>query len=223
MHGKYEYISTEEVMAGVKIRLALDTNDFDIELKYYINEGAIHLNNTQTFVPKKTDIVFIDGQAYVPDGYQSFLGLYFPGNQVYYAQKIYYNTPDYSGLTVIDSKGSVDVLQGVLDVGASVTATGTLWYIGENTNDEGWFMVTPRAERGLVAYACGNFKNERPAIYGNGAGDKQLKLYAAQKAWLNGELRKEEAHEDVLALRAIMNARSIDAINGYLGSIYNNM
>lgn len=224
MHGKYDYISTEQVLTACKIRLGYaDVTDFDDELKMYINEGARHLNNSQTFVPKKAVMNFDMGQAKVPCGFQTFIGLYFAGENVFYAAKKYFNSLDYNGETVIDSRGSVDVQQGYMDVGCSRTGDATLWYEGANADDEGFFIIPASAERGLVGYGCGNFKNERTAIYGKGGGDAQLRLYSVQKRWLNGELRREEAAEDRQQLRAIMNSRSMDRMDGYLGSIFSNL
>jgi hypothetical protein len=224
MQGKFDYISTEQVLTFAKVRLGLtDVTDFDDELSLYINEGARHLNNPQTFVPKKADLDFTHGQAKVPCGFQKFIAVYFAGVNVFYAAKKYFNTIDYDGTNTIDSKGTVDIINGYLDVGCSQDGVGTLWYEGANIDDEGWFLIPSSSERGLVAYACGNYKMERPAIYGNNAGQPQLNLYSAQKRWLNGELRKDEAEADRYQLAAIMNSRSMDRLDGYLGSIFANL
>ena len=223
MHGTFDYISTEQVVTSCKIKLGyLDTNDFDDELKFYVNEGAMHQNNGHTYVGKKATINFDMGRARVPCGYKKFGALYFPGESVFYVDKKYYNGPDINGETVIDSRGTVSVERGYMDVGCSRTGTATLWYIGANTNDEGYFLVPPMAERGLVAYALGEFKQARQAIYKMEYKDHQ-RLYASQKNWLNGEIRVDEAQDDRLQLGAIWNARAIDKLDGYLGSIFANL
>lgn len=193
MHGRYETISIEEIVAGAKMQLRLtNTSEFDDFLTLYVNEGTRNLNCLSLFVKNQCNLEIIDLKSKLPDGFQQLLGLRFStttaGDTVF--QNMLYVDRRYINTSVPNTTNYEDTFQirnGFIHYNSDINATeATLVWLGLNIDEFDRLVVYADYERALRAYACYNYALAFHEDFKESTTQRYENTWKAQKSYIKG-------------------------------------
>ncbi len=212
LYGTYEYITSDYVVSGVKMRLGIkNSTEDDLYLKDLCNMGIKELRNLYTLVPAIATLPIVDGKAKLPEGFVKFNKGNYPivyvnqsgkvdmDNQRW-ASPLNNNNPFFTDSPFVDSgfypySGLCNVENGYLFFEGNLESQFVkIAYLSTNLDENGEVKIPAIAERTLTAYICWNYCRtirERPDII---AGYEYE--FKKGKQWLKGLSAMPDSNEN---------------------------
>lgn len=226
-------ITNDQVVNRAKIRLRLqDTEEHNLTLRKYVNEGAMGLQARETYTIQCKELCIEDCKAILPCNFDSILGFTFNTDECCGVcgchATVDPNPPNALQIVVCECRGFFGAYSQnniFLQHGAyywyrnyfqingnvisfpstTTTDTVTLWYRGLNEKD-GLMAINAMSERGLSAYAAMQFATDNPESYTPIQIGAWSREWINQKGMLNGKRIIEEFKENKPYISLIVNA-----------------
>lgn len=193
--GRYEEISIEEIIAGVKPQLRLsNTTEHDDWFELLSYEAIRHLDSLSIFQKRQCSLDVVDKKAKLPAGFQKLLALRFLASD---ANTVTVGLAAFSNFLYVDThflkdngqstnlplirglSTFVQISKGFLFFSSEADEIQSveIAFMGLNLNEDGRPVIYADYERALKAYICWKFTLAYSENY------KVSDLYTYQKEW----------------------------------------
>jgi len=213
LYGTFEFITSDYVVAGAKMRLGIkNSTEDDLYLKDLCNTGVKRLRNLLTLVPAVAQLPIVGGKAKLPQGFVKFpkgnypiiyvnsAGVADPANirgiaPINNNNPFFTDTPFPIGQGFYPYGGICNVENGYLFFEGEITAQNVkIVYLSTNIDLDGEVQIPAIAEDTLVAFICWQYGltiGNNPNLTATSE-----RTFKSGKQWLKGLSAMPESNEN---------------------------